>query len=268
MAQLYTHFLLDKIKLLPGLFQTRFELNRDYLLSLKNENILQNHYLEAGLARFQLRNTMHGRPDPGDDLHWGWESPTCQVRGQFLGHWLSAAGRMYMTTNDPALKLKADQIISELDRCQKKNGGEWFFSIPEKYLEWTAQGEPTWAPQYVLHKTLMGLFDYHIYAKNGLALDIIENAARWLHRWTKQFSREQFDTILDTETGGMLELWANMFGETKNPVYLELIERYTRARLFNPLLAGVDALTNMHANTTIPEIHGAARVYEVTGEKR
>ena len=27
-------------------------------------------------------------------------------------------------------------------------------------------------------------------------------------------------------------------------------------------------LTNMHANTTIPEIHGAARAWEVTGEER
>jgi len=35
-----------------------------------------------------------------------------------------------------------------------------------------------------------------------------------------------------------------------------------------PLLAGEDVLTNMHANTTIPEVLGAARAWEVTGDDR
>jgi hypothetical protein len=51
-------------------------------------------------------------------------------------------------------------------------------------------------------------------------------------------------------------------------MYRDLIERYDRSRLFQPLLDGLDPLTNHHANTTIPEAHGAARAFEVTGEKR
>ena len=46
------------------------------------------------------------------------------------------------------------------------------------------------------------------------------------------------------------------------------MQRYYRARLFDRLLAGEDPLTNMHANTTIPEAHGAARAWEVTGDAR
>jgi DUF1680 family protein len=38
--------------------------------------------------------------------------------------------------------------------------------------------------------------------------------------------------------------------------------------LFDPLLQGVDVLTNMHAHTTIPEVLGAARAFEVTGDER
>ena len=34
------------------------------------------------------------------------------------------------------------------------------------------------------------------------------------------------------------------------------------------MVAGKDVLTNMHANTTIPEVHGAARAWEVTGDQR
>ena len=36
-------------RLLPGLFQQRFDLNRKYMLALKTENLLQNFYMEAGL---------------------------------------------------------------------------------------------------------------------------------------------------------------------------------------------------------------------------
>jgi DUF1680 family protein len=46
------------------------------------------------------------------------------------------------------------------------------------------------------------------------------------------------------------------------------MERYNRPRLFERLLEGKDPLTNKHANTTIPEAHGAARAYEVTGEQK
>ena len=49
---------------------------------------------------------------------------------------------------------------------------------------------------------------------------------------------------------------------------LELMRAYERPRLTGPLLEGRDILTNMHANATIPEIHGCARAYEVTGEER
>jgi len=248
-----------QIRLLPGMFQQRFDLNRRYLLSLRSENLLQNHYLEAGLWGPRTRP---------EDCHWGWESPTCQVRGQFLGHWLSAAARIYASTGDPELKGKADWIVSELARCQQENGGEWAGSIPEKYLDWVARGKSVWAPHYVLHKTLMGLYDMVAYAGNEQALDIMVRWARWFHRWTGQFSREQMDDILDVETGGMLEAWANLYGITGKQEHLDLVYRYDRPRLFERLLAGEDPLTNRHANTTIPEAHGAARAYEVTGEER
>ncbi len=257
----------------PGLFLDRRGLNRAYLLSLKPENVLQNHYLEAGLGSFgQIRNTVFGggdlRVENGDGRHWGWESPSCQVRGQFLGHWLSAAARLAAAGGEPELKIRADHVVAELARCQEKNGGEWVFSIPEKYLHWTARGQPTWAPHYVIHKTLLGLLDAHRWLGSGAALEIVVRAARWFHRWTRPFSRKQMDDILEVETGGLLEAWADLYAATGEREHRDLIERYTRNRLFAPLLEGRDALTNMHANTTIPEAHGAARAYEATGNER
>jgi len=248
-----------RVKLLPGLFKKRFDINRRYVFSLQTHNLLQNHYMEAGLW------APIGKPE---DAHWGWESPTCQIRGEFLGHWLSAAAHIYAGTGDQEIKVKADIIVSEVARCQQENGGEWAGPIPEKYLEWLARGKKIWAPHCTVHRNMMGLFDMYAWAGNQQALDILVKWARWFSRWSSQFGREQFDDMLDVETGGMLEVWADLYSVTGDKQHLDLINRYDRPRLFNPLLVGKDPLTNMHANTTIPEILGAARAWEATREDR
>ena len=59
------------VELLPGQLSKKPESNRRYLLSLDTENLLRNHYIEAGLWQSsQLLQNIHG----------GWESPTCQLR--------------------------------------------------------------------------------------------------------------------------------------------------------------------------------------------
>ena len=137
------------ITLTSSTFAARHAVNRAYLASLRSENLLQNHYFEAGSWNPPGR--------PADDIHWGWESPTSAVRGHFLGHWLSAAAHHDAARADPELRGQADHIVAELARCQQSNGGEWVASIPEKYLHRVARGDFVWAPGYVAGKTLMGL---------------------------------------------------------------------------------------------------------------
>ncbi|MEV5030196.1 beta-L-arabinofuranosidase domain-containing protein [Paenibacillus sp. LPE1-1-1.1] len=242
-----------------GELKRRENANRAYLMKLNSDHLLLNYKLEAG--RFSGREIPKG-------AHGGWETPVCQIRGHFLGHWMSAAALHYQETGDPELKVKLDIIISELSACQKDNGGKWVGPIPEKYLHWIASGKEIWAPQYNVHKILMGLVDAYLYAGNRQALDIAENFADWFVEWSGEFSREKFDDILDVETGGMIEVWAELLHLTGKDKYKTLLERYYRRRLFQPLLEGKDPLTNMHANTTIPEVLGCARAYEVTGEDR
>lgn len=114
----------------------------------------------------------------------------------------------------------------------------------------------------------MGLIDAYLFCDNKTALDVAVNLARWFYDWSGKFTREKFNEILDVETGGMLEMWAELYGITGESFIKELIDRYYRTNLFDPLLDGKDVLTNMHANTTIPEVMGAARAYEVTGDKK
>lgn len=247
------------VKLREGDFIRREHSNREYLMKLQNQHLLRNYELEAG------RYTGRGH-DP--NAFGGWEDPTCQLRGHFLGHWLSAAAMHWQETGDGELKAKLVAVIDELALCQRDNGGEWACPIPEKYLYWIGQGRGVWAPQYNIHKLFMGLVDVYKIVGYEKALTIADKLADWFYRWSGEYSREQFDNILDVETGGMLEVWADLLEITGQEKYRTLLERYYRGRLFDPLLEGKDVLTNMHANTTIPEILGCARAYEVTGEEK
>ena len=247
------------VKLFEGEMLRREQENKKYLMSLENLYLLRSYRHEAG--RFSDRehdvNALNG-----------WEDLSCQLRGHFLGHWLSAAAFHYQATEDVELKAKAEAILMELEECQKDNGGEWACSIPEKYLYWIGQGRNIWAPQYTIHKLFMGLVDVYRIMRVERALAIADKLADWFYRWSGSYSDEEFDDILDVETGGMLEIWADLLEITGDEKYKTLLTRYYRGRLFEPLLEGKDVLTNMHANTTIPEIMGCARAYEVTGDEK
>lgn len=233
--------------------------NRKYLLELESWALLLPYQLEAG--RCVMRDIPEG-------MHRGWESPVCELRGHILGHWLSAAAMCYEATGDLEVRGKADAIVAELAACQKDNGGQWAASIPEKYLYWIAQGRKIWAPQYTVHKTFMGLVDMYRMAGNEQALEVADHFADWFYEWSGRYSREAFQKILNVETGGMLEIWALLYGATGKEKYRVLMERYRRDEFFRGLQDGRDILTNMHANTTIPEILGAAAAYEVTGDEK
>ena len=248
-----------KVTLLDGDLRRREADNRAYMLRLTRENLMRNYLLEAGLWTC---------PSLPEGIHGGWEAAQCQLRGHFAGHYLSASAMIFAATGDLEIKGKADMMVDDLARCQREHGDGWAGSIPEQYLDWIARGKPVWAPQYTVHKTLMGLVDMAKFAGSRQALEVADRWGGWFDRWTARFTREQMDDILDVETGGMLEVWADLLALTGKARYRRLLERYYRGRLFDELLAGRDPLTNMHANTTIPEALGCARAYEVTGEEK
>ena len=107
----------------------------------------------------------------------------------------------------------------------------------------------------------MGLVDVYLYMDVKQALEVADHLADWFFKWSGSYSQEEFDNILDVETGGMMEIWVELYHITGDEKYKTLMERYYRRRLFEPLLEGKDVLTNMHANTTIPEVLGAAAAF-------
>lgn len=272
MNAILKNFNYGKVKLLPGPLQARYELNKQYVMRLTNDNLLRSFYQEAGLWSYSGNGGTTTASTTSlmgpEHWHWGWESTTSELRGHIMGHWLSAAARIFAQTGDLMVKAKADTIVSELAKCQEAHGGEWLAAFPETFMHRLAKGKWVWAPHYTIHKLLMGLHEMYAAAGNHTALEIMRGMASWFHRWTSDFSRDQMDELLDLETGGMLEAWSDLYGVTHDEKHKELIYRYDRRRFFDALLQGEDVLTNKHANTQIPEILGAARAWEVTGDDR
>ncbi|MCQ2573287.1 MAG: glycoside hydrolase family 127 protein [Treponema sp.] len=253
-----------EIRVNGGLFKERENVNRSYLMELDTDCLLQNFYLEAGIC---TPNSRVHNPETVK-MHWGWESPSCQLRGHFLGHWLSAASLLIKHYNDPQLKQKLDFIIDELERCQKLNGGKWVGSIPEKFFYRLETYEYIWSPQYTMHKTCLGLLDSYRYAGNKKALKIMNNLADWYVSWVNYEKKNCPRAIYNGEQGGMLEIWATLYEITGLKKYMTLAEAYSGNVEFNLLQEEKDALSNIHTNASIPLAHGACKMYQVTGEKK
>jgi DUF1680 family protein len=252
------------VKVTGGVFRDRMNVDKRYLLELDSQCLLQNFYIEAGIIMPGLQMV----PDPAKaNLHWGWEAPVCQLRGHFLGHWLSAAAAFVATDGDNDLKVKLDFIVSELARCQELNGGEWVGSIPEKYMNRLARPEYIWSPQYTMHKTVMGLVDAYRYAGNKQALEIVDKLADWYVKWVDTMTKVDPRIAYKGEQGGMLEQWAELYSITGNEKYKTLIDAYKDHDIYKRLEKAGDALSDDHTNASIPVSHGSARLYEVLEDK-
>ena len=252
------------VRMLPGLFRRRMDLNEAYLMELDSGCLLQNFYLEAGITLPGMQSIS----DPNAvKLHWGWEAPSCQLRGHFLGHWLSAASALCAGGDKPQLRAKLDFIVDELARCQQLNGGEWIGSIPEKYFALMRPGRYIWSPQYTMHKTIMGLKDVYDRLHHTTAIDILDHLADWYVRWVDEMQSECPEAVFSGEQAGMLEVWADLYALTHKDKYRKLMEAYEGNALFSRLDKDCDALSDDHANASIPVSHGAGRLYEITGDE-
>jgi DUF1680 family protein len=66
----------------------------------------------------------------------------------------------------------------------------------------------------------------------------------------------------------MNEVLANLYGVTGKQRYLDAARLFEQPAFLDPLAAHRDDLKGLHANTHVPKVIGAARMYEVTGEAR
>jgi uncharacterized protein len=231
------------------------EANRRFLHDLESDRLLHTFRLTAGL------------PTTAEPLG-GWERPDVEVRGHFMGHYLSGCALMSAAAGDDALRAKASGIVSELAKCQKAHADGYLSAYPAEFLDRLITGRKVWAPWYTLHKIMAGLLDMHTLAGNAQALDVLERMAGWTAKWAARVNDEQMARIQLVEFGGMNDVLYNLYAVTGRKQYLELAHRFDHKAIFDPLAEGRDELKGLHANTNVPKIIGAARRYEITGERR
>ncbi|MGO8745324.1 MAG: beta-L-arabinofuranosidase domain-containing protein [Thermoguttaceae bacterium] len=248
-------FPLSQVQLLDGPFKHARELDRQYLLSLDPDRLLHNFRVAAGL------------PSSAKPLG-GWEEPKSEVRGHFVGHYLSACALIVQATGDARLKAKADYVVAEMAKCQEKMGNGYLSAFPESFIDRVEACQPVWAPWYTLHKIYAGLVDMYIRCGNRQALDVAKRAADWVKARCDKLSDAQMQKMLDNEHGGMNDVLAELYAVTGEDKYLRLSERFNHHAVLDPLARREDKLTGLHANTQFPKIIGSGRQYELTGNEK
>lgn len=248
-------FALRQVRLHSGPWLAALETDRTYMLGLDVDRLLHMFRVTAGLPST-------AKP------YGGWEAPVNELRGHFIGHYLSACALMFAQTGDPVIKTRGTLMIAELAKCQQALGDGYLSAFPREFFERLRDGKRVWAPFYTYHKMMAGLFDSYTLMGNQQALAMLKGMADWTRSWAAPLTDAQLQKILNVEHGGMTEVLYNLSAITGDQSYLELGHRFDHERILGPLAAGRDELTKVHGNTNVPKIIGAARRYELTGEER
>jgi DUF1680 family protein len=248
-------FSLTQVRLLPSPFLQAQEANRSLLHRYSPDRLLHNFRINAGLPSSALPLG-------------GWEKPDCELRGHFVGHYLSACALMYAATGDQELKAKVEYMVAELGNCQQRLGQGYLSAFPVELFVRLQERKPVWAPFYTYHKILAGMLDVHEHCGSAQALTVAEDMAQWADAWSARLPSELMQMVLDEEYGGMNEALYNLAAVTSDPRYVLVGDRFTKKRFFNPLALRQDHLRGLHTNTHIPQVMGAARRYELSSDVR
>ncbi|XP_059665214.1 uncharacterized protein LOC132311345 isoform X2 [Cornus florida] len=113
--------------------------NLEYMLVLDVDRLVWSFRKTAGL------------PTPGEP-HGGWEDPNTELRGHFVGHYLSATALMWASTHNNAVKEKMNAVVSALAACQNKIGTGYLSAFPDELFDLLEHVQPVWSPYYTIHK--------------------------------------------------------------------------------------------------------------------
>ena len=247
-------FDLQAVRLTDGPVLEALEVNRRFLMGQDPDRLLHMFRVTAGL------------PSTAQPLG-GWEAPDNELRGHYTGHYLSACALMAAQTGDRLVRERGVHIAGELARCQAAIGTGYLSAFPVDLFDRLRIGQPVWAPFYTLHKIMAGLLDTATLSGDPRSLDTLRRLAAWVERWAQPLDETQMARVIEREYGGMNEVLYNLAAHTGDARWSALAHRFDRERIFAPLAAGRDELEGLHVNTTVPQIIGAARGFEVTGEQ-
>ncbi|XAR62385.1 hypothetical protein NMG60_11017119 [Bertholletia excelsa] len=231
--------------------------NLEYLLMLEVDSLVWSFRKTAGL------------PTPGQP-YGGWEDPTCELRGHFVGHYMSATAKMWASTHNVSLKVKMAAVVSALSACQDKMGTGYLSAFPSELFDRFEAIKPVWAPYYTIHKIMTGLLDQYLLANNGQALEMVKWMANYFYSRVQnviaKYTIERHWQSLNEETGGMNDVLYRLYTITEDPKHLMLGHLFDKPCFLGLLAMKADDISGFHANTHIPVVVGSQMRFEVTGD--
>jgi DUF1680 family protein len=256
-------FDLKEVRLKEGPFKNAQDVDLKYILEMNPDRLLAPYLIASGIP---VKAERYGN----------WES--IGLDGHIAGHYLSALAMMYASTGNIEVKNRLDYMISELEKCQQKNGNGYLGGIPQGKVFWDRihNGDidgsnfglnNTWVPLYNIHKLFAGLTDAYHYTGNEKAKDVLIKLGDWFIELIRPLSEDQIQNILKTEHGGINESFADLYIITKDKKYLETAEKVSHLAILNPLEKREDKLTGLHANTQIPKVIGFEKIGVLSGNK-
>lgn len=258
-------FSLSDVVLLDGPFKHARDLNIQTLLKYDVDRLLAGYRREAGLPA-------KAKSYPN------WDG----LDGHVGGHYLSALAMNYAATKNTECGRRMNYMIAELKACQDANdvnnadwGKGYVGAVPNSKKIWStlqkgdfAAFRSAWVPWYNVHKMYAGLRDAWAYAGSKEAQTIFLKFCDWAINTTASLSDAQMQSMLDTEQGGMNEIFADAYQMTGDEKYLITAKRFSHRMLLDPMSEGKDNLDNKHANTQVPKAVGFARIGELSNDDK
>ena len=254
-------FPLSDVSLLDGPFKHARDLNIQTILKYDVDRLLAPYRKEAGLPAIA-------------SSYPNWDG----LDGHMGGHYLSAMAMNYAATGNLECKKRMEYMVSELKACQDANavhnsawGVGYVGGVPKSNIMWSTlktgdltSYKATWAPWYNVHKMYAGLRDAWVYGGNEEAKVLFLNFCDWGISITSALTDAQMQSMLDSEQGGMPEVFADAYQMTGDTKYLTAARRFSHRMLLDAMSAGIDNLDNKHANTQIPKVIGFQRIAELS----
>ncbi|MEI6246458.1 MAG: beta-L-arabinofuranosidase domain-containing protein, partial [Acidobacteriota bacterium] len=255
---------LGNVRITGGPLKVTQDITATYLLSLEPDRMMAFYRTRAGLEK---------KAEP----YTGWDGAGRQLTGHIAGHHLSAVSLMYQATGNVTFKQRADYLVAEMKAVQDKHGDGYCGAIEggqEAFLA-LSKGDirsggfdlnGLWSPWYTLHKTYAGLRDAYRHTGNPTALAVEVKFASWAETILKPLTDAQVQKMLNTEHGGMNEVFADLYADTGDTRWLDLSYRFEHRAFTDQLKRHQDNLSGKHGNCQIPKLIGSAARYGYVGD--